>query len=167
MSDLNWSMLLGKFYSIGRLYYDKSSNTFKDVSDLNVPHIPAYFCANSLLGKNCVCSPMPNQLPIELEMAMTKLESSYRNLLLEKFNLALATLQKLRPNIDVKESVQARVIVSRKNTIAKYTSDQEMFVYVISDEVDDQFYFEKSVRIRDTNDNKLYVYFLFEGEKLE
>lgn len=168
MSELSWfDFVFGKFYSSGRVYYDSASEQFKDVTDLNLHHVPAYFCANSLLNKNYVCGSMPDQLPMELAMALPKLKSGHRDLLLQKFDLAWTTLRKLNPNVDSNNPVRARVIVSRKGTSANYTSDNSMFVYIIGDQAEDQFYFAQSVKPRDADDNRLYIYFLFEGDCIE
>ena len=165
MTELIWfDYVCGKFYSSGRIYYNADNGLFSDVTDLNLYHVPAYFCANSLLNQTSVCRYMPDQLPMEFEMALNKLTSSNRNFLLQKFDQALTTLQQLAPDVESKSALQARVIVSRKGTVAEYSSDKKMFVYIISDEAEDQFYFAQTVRQRDVNDNRLYIYFVFEGD---
>ena len=165
MSDINWfGFVFGKFYSSGRMYYDWNSRQFKDVNDLGLPHIPAYFCTNSLLGENYTCNPLNNQLPMEFEMALAKLPSNERNFLLQKFDLAKSTLQKLVPGLEPDKIIRALVIVSRKDTMAKYSSDKKLFVYTTSDEVPDQFYLANTINTREQGDNKLYIYFVFEGD---
>ena len=167
MSDFNWSVFLGKFYSSGRMYYDWNSRQFKDVNDLNLSHIPAYLCANSFLGENYTCKPINNQLPMEFEMALTKIPSTERNFLLQKFELGRSALQKLVPALELDKIVRALVIVSRKGTVANYASDKKLFVYTISDEAPDQFYFAARVNAREQDDNKLYIHFVFEGDFFE
>ena len=167
MSDVTWfTYVSGKFYSMGRIYYDPTDQQFKDVSDLNMSNIPAYYSVTSLLDQNRNCTPLPNQLPMEFEMALMMLPTIERNLLLEKFNLAFSKLQSLQQNAQPENILKSSVIVSRKGTFVDYTSNLNMFVYVISDEAKDDFYFAEKIKSRDINDNRLYIYFVFERSQI-
>lgn len=167
MSDANWfGYVFGKFYSMGRIYYDPVDQQFKDVSDLNMSHVPACYSVTSLLGPNRSCLPLHNQLPMEFEMALPMLPAAERNLLLKKFDTAWSKLQSIKKT-HPEDISKALVIVSRKGTFVDYGSSSHMFVYVISDEAQDECYFAEKIKSRDISDNRLYIYFVFEGDQIE
>ena len=156
---MNWNRLLdSKFYAAGLVKFDDASQQFKDVRDIGLPHVPAMYNLKRLLNINSNAEPINGLLLHQFDAAVSLMLSAERNFLLYKFKLAVEQLKFLSSNMPT----DGFVIVSPSDTIVDF-GNTNLFVYAVSDNNQDCYYFSNKVTSRLPNDNSNYIYYIFSG----
>jgi hypothetical protein len=94
----------------------------------------------------------------QFDAAVSLVMSAERNFLLDKFKTAVERLQSLSNNTPT----DGFVIVSPVNTFVDF-GNTNLFVYAVSDNDQDCYYFSNKVKSRSLNDNSNYIYYVFNG----
>jgi hypothetical protein len=156
---MNWNRLLdSKFHAAGLVKFDDASQQFKDVRDIGLPHVPAMYNLKRLLNIGGDAEPINGFLLHQFDAAVSLVMSAERNFLLDKFKTAVERLQSLSNNTPT----DGFVIVSPVNTFVDF-GNTNLFVYAVSDNDQDCYYFSNKVKSRSLNDNSNYIYYVFNG----
>jgi hypothetical protein len=156
---MDWKRLLdSKFYAAGLITFDDASQQFKDTRDIGLNHVPAMYNLKRLLNIGGDAEPINGFLLHQFDAAVSLVMSAERNFLLDKFKTAVERLQSLSNNTPT----DGFVIVSPVNTFVDF-GNTNLFVYAVSDNDQDCYYFSNKVKSRSLNDNSNYIYYVFNG----
>jgi len=156
---MDWKRLLdSKFYAAGLITFDDASQQFKDTRDIGLNHVPAMYNLKRLLNISGDAEPINGFLLHQFDAAVSLMMSAERNFLLDKFQTAVEQLQSLSNNTPT----DGLVVVSPVNTFVDF-GNSNLFVYAVSDNNQDSYYFSNKVKSRLPDDNSNYIYFVFSG----
>jgi hypothetical protein len=156
---MDWKRLLdSKFYPAGLIKFDDASDQFKDARDIGLNHVPAMYNLKRLLNISGDARPIDGFLLHQFDAAVSLVLANERNFLLDKFKAAVTQLKLSSSNTPT----DGFVIVSPANTSVDFVGTN-LFVYVVSDNDQDCYYFSNKVKNRLPDDTCNYIYYIFTG----
>ena len=133
---MNWKLLeTGKFYLAGSLTFSKEKQKFERLAEIS-----AMFNLKSLLNIEGDAETVNDLLMFPLKNVLLLLPNTEQQFLLDKFQDAYSRLKELSDS----EPTNGYIIISPHMTCADYHADN-LFVYVVSNFDDDEYYFANKV----------------------